>query len=323
MAELSPEDLLILKSAKLSPEQLLMLETHVGRRSKTFKTHELYLQKEISKGTKQTAFHTLSRHGCQTSWESQLIRLMTGETPDQPFAQTGVRAQIMTWETSTGGTGSVPERTRNIRYAEADSVGAFLGPEVEVSAISLCSQLTQRLQGGMLAEMETGPPHRRVTKWEKYKYIECIVKTVFDYAGVSFVRDKSKEKPSREVFEEALRDYLEGGLTLNVGGKGVSLHDEMTYRQVKASGSALPTNLQDKMRVRFPNLADLLEFLNVKAIMMKNVRLVLKRVPETGYTWKLHTAYAVNEPPQLRPDAPGKWTGMIKAKEGAAAEKVA
>ena len=71
------------------------------------------------------------------------------------------------------------------------------------------------------------------------------------------------------------------------------------------------------MQVRFPNLSDLLEFLHVEPIMMRNIRLVLKRVPETAFTWKLHTAYAVNEAPQLRPDAPGKWTGRIKASEHA------
>lgn len=82
-----------------------MLEAHAGRKAKNLKTHELYLAKEISKGTKQTAFHTISRHRCQTSWEAQLIRLMTEETPDQPFAQTGVRPEIQEWKKSTGDTG--------------------------------------------------------------------------------------------------------------------------------------------------------------------------------------------------------------------------
>ena len=297
----------------LTPEQLETLESHIGARAKAQRTHEKYLAKEISKGTKQTAFHTISRHGYQTGWEAQLVRLMTGETPDQPFAQTGVRAQILEWEKSTGVTGSLPDRTRNVRYAVADSVGAFLGPEVEVAAIREASLRTRELQTGMFAQMETGPPHARVTKWEKYKYIECIVHPPFDYCGISFVRDKSKEKRSKEVFEQAFDDYLTRAKTLR--GKDVSLHDEMLFRQAKASGSEIPAKLQSKMQVRFPNLSDLLDFLHVQPIMMRNIRLVLKRVPETAFTWKLHTAYAVNEAPQLRPDAPGKWTGRIKASE--------
>lgn len=127
---------------------------------------------------------------------------------------------------------------KQARLSEDQRLAAFLGPEVEVSAISLCARQTQALQGGMLAEMETGPHNNRVKTWEKYKYIECIVKTTFDFAGVSFVR------------------------------------------------------------------------------------LVLKRVPETGYTWKLHTAYAVNDAIQLRPDAPGKWTGSIKKDAHAPAIRV-
>ena len=48
---------------------------------------------------------------------------------------------------------------------------------------------------------------------------------------------------------------------------------------------------------------------------MKNVRLVLKRVPDNSFQWKLHTAYAVNQAPMIRPDAPGKWNGRIKSQE--------
>lgn len=297
----------------LTAEQIELLEKHIGDKGKALKTHETYLAKEISKGSKQTAFHTISRHGPQTGWVAQLVRLMTGETPDQPFALNGVRASILQWEKTSGEQGALPDRTRNIRYAAADSVGAFLGPEMEVEAIKFASLRTKELQSGMFAEMETGPSTRRVKKWEKYKYIEIIASTKYKYCGVSFVLKTDKKRPERKVFEEALTDYLERGLTLKK--QGTSLYDEMMFRQVKASGSEIPKAMQSKLAVRFPNLGDLLEFLNVDAVMMKNIRLVLKRVPETGFFWKLHTAYAVNQPPQIRPDAPGSWTGLIKSTE--------
>ena len=266
----------------------------------------------MNKNPKQTAFHSISRHGYQTGWEAQLVRLMTGETPDQPFAPTGVRAKIQQWERSTGDKVTLPAPGGNLRYAAADSTGAFLGPEVEVAAINWAAGKTRELQAGMFAEMESGPMINRVKKWEPYKYIECVVRTQYPYAGISFVRDKTKEKPKKEVFEEALNDYFTGEKVLN---ETASLYDEMLLRQAKASGSGIPAKVQAKMRVRFPNLADLLTFLNVEAIMMKHVRIVLKRVPENGFSWKLHTAYAVNDGIQLRPDAPGKWTGRIKARQ--------
>ncbi len=297
-----------------------MLEAHFGKRAKTAKIHEQYLAKEISKGAKQTAFHTISRHGYQTGWEAQLVRLMTGETPDQPFALTGVRAEIAKWEKSTGEEGTVAGRTRNIRYAAADSVGAFLGPEVEASAISLASARTRELQTGMLAEMETGPAHKRVKSWCPYKYIECIVQTPFDYTGISFVRDKSRPKPSAQDFAEALHDYLSGA---RLQDKYFSLHDEMLLRKAKEDGTAIPGHVQNKIPLRFPNLSDFLGYLSVEAVMMKRVRLVLKRVPDNSYTWKLHTAYAVNDPEQLRPDAPGKWSGYIKVKAISEPKKIA
>lgn len=295
----------------LSRAEYNALEEFIGKRAKAFAEHEKLLAAEISKGAKQTAFHTISRHGYQTGWEAQLVRLMTGETPDQPFALTGVRAQIQQWEKSTGGTGTVPPPTRNLRYAAADSVGAFLGPEVETMAITKANSISRHLQTGKLAEMETGQAKTR--KWEKYKYIECIVSTHSQYSGVSFVRDKSKPKRTKEEFEQAMNDYFTGAKVLS--GPGVSLHDEMTYRAIKSSGSVVPPKLAEKLKVRFPNLSDLLNYLHVEGIMMKHVRVVLKRVPDDSFTWKVHTAYAVNDPPLLRPDAPGKWTGNIKTND--------
>jgi len=296
----------------LSRDEYKALEKFIGKRATTFAEHEVLLADEISKGAKQTAFHTISRHGYQTGWEAQLVRLMTGETPDQPFALTGVRAQIQEWEKSTGGTGSVPAPTRNIRYAPADSVGAFLGPEVETLALTKAQSISRHLQGGRLAEMETG--HARTRKWEKYKYIECIVSAGAQYAGVSFVRDKTETKRTKEEFEEAMEDYLAGARVL--WGPTVSLHDQMTYREIRKKRGEFPAKLAEKMvKVRFPNLSDLLAYLHVEAVMMKNVRVVLKRVPDNSLTWKVHTAYAVNDPVQLRPDAPGKWVGNIKTTE--------
>ncbi|TXL71782.1 hypothetical protein FHP25_28350 [Vineibacter terrae] len=299
----------------ITAEEKAALERLIGQKAKAFRTHEKFLAKEISKGTKQTAFHTISRHGYQTGWEAQLVRLMTGETPDQPFAQTGVRGTILQWDTSMGDTMNAPGRTRNIRYAEADSVGAFLNPEVEVAAINAAALRTADLRTGMWAEMVTGHGPRQVKTWCKYKYIEIIVHPPSEICGISFVRDQSKPKRSKDEFETAFNDYLEGTKILK--GKTVSLHDEMVYREAKAKGSEIPAYLVAKMQTRFPNLSDLLDYLHVQAVSMKNVRLVLKRVPEDSFNWKLHTAYAVNQAPMIRPDAPGKWNGRIKSHDTA------
>ena len=212
-----------------------------------------------------------------------------------------------------GEVGNLPAATRNIRYAEADSVGAFLNPEVEVAAINFAAMRTADLRTGMWAEMVTGHANNPVKTWCKYKYIEIVVHPPSEICGISFVRDKSQTKRTREEFETAFNDYLTGAKALK--GDKVSLYDEMLYRQVLASGSAVPASLESKLKTRFPNLSDLLDYLHVEAVSMKNVRLVLKRVPDNSTTWKLHTAYAVNGPTMIRPDAPGKWNGRIKSAE--------
>ena len=50
----------------MTEEERKALERLIGEKAKVFRTHEKFLAKEISKGTKQTAFHTISRHGYQT-----------------------------------------------------------------------------------------------------------------------------------------------------------------------------------------------------------------------------------------------------------------
>jgi hypothetical protein len=295
----------------LLPKEIAALERHIGAKAKAYKTHEKMLAKEISKGAKQTAFHTISRHGYQTGWEAQLIRLMTGETPDQPFALNGVRGTILHWDTSAGPR-ELPVRTRNIRYAEADSVGAFLSPEVAVAVINAAAVRATDLRLGKFAEMVTGNANNPTKTWCPYKYIEIIIHPPFEICGVSFVRDKSKPKRTKAEFEEAFNDYLTGGL---VPGKKASLHDEWQYREAKANGLEFSAKLLPTLETRFPNLTDLLEFLHVRAVCMKNVRLVLKRVGEGSGDWRLHTAYCVNEAPMIRPDAPGKWNGRIKETE--------
>jgi hypothetical protein len=77
--------------------------------------------------------HTLIRHGYQTSWESHLMRLVTGRTPDQPGDEDGVGDAVEKFRTKE----ALPKREQGkINYAPADSVWAFLPPEVEAFAIN-------------------------------------------------------------------------------------------------------------------------------------------------------------------------------------------
>ena len=111
----------------LTPEQLQTLEmrtlAHAPRRIKYTNNS---LRKKSAKGQSRLHFIRYRVTDIRPDGKLQLVRLMTGETPDQPFAQTGVRAQILEWEKSTGGTGSLPDpAVRNFRYAAADKCGRF------------------------------------------------------------------------------------------------------------------------------------------------------------------------------------------------------
>ena len=99
--------------------------------------------------------------------------------------------------------------------------------------------------------------------------------------------------------------------------KDVSLHDEMySVRPRPVENRRFPQSLSPRCRCDF----------RTSPICWSSTRRTnndekysagLEAGSETAFTWKLHTAYAVNEAPQLRPDAPGKWHGRIKASEHA------
>lgn len=298
----------------LTKEQLQALHRHVSLKSKAVQQHEQLLADELSKGTKQKAFHTISRHGPQTGWESQLVRLFTGQTPDQRFAPSGVRSTISSWKREGQPDGSYIEDDRNLRYAAADTTGAFISPEVEVAAINLAQRHITQLKQARFAEMMTSTAGRQTLAYMPFKYIEIIVHPPFPVVGLSFMRTPGKTQPGAEDAMQAIDDYTRGGLYPR--GKGASLWDEMMFKEHRKLGDKappLPQSTANKLEQRFKTLDELLKYLCVDAIQMPNVRLVFKRVPDNSLTWKLHTAYPVSQAPMIRPDAPGKWTGNAKA----------
>lgn len=280
--------------------------------------HDTRIAEELSKGKKVTAFHTLVRHGYQTSWESQLIRLATGQTPDQTTNPEGLRGalsedpkfkHLTTWTAKappkydrtgrliagdqtpgtamTYGHDGKPVAVKDVKkvggpgrttYAAANTTGAFLGPEMEDFAISTALARAAALM--QYAEGES-VDKKLAKSWRPYDYIEVVVAGTYELYGVSFYRKSDLPPLTLPTVTSAIDDFYNRATTVG-----------------------------EKPKVKYQSLSDLLDFLQVQAQWMKAAKVVLKRC---GSEWKRHTAYAVNDTVVCRPDLKvGKWTGKVR-----------
>jgi len=144
------------------------------------------------------------------------------------------------------------------------------------------------------------------TSWQAFRYSVAIVRPPSALCGVSFVRDKSKPKVGREAFERIMAAFEARELLAT--GPSSSMWDEMQLRRFYAGEiDSLPSKTR---AVCVPaQFDDFLKLLYVKAEWMKHCRIVFRRY---GNTWRIHTAFAVNNPTGYGPDLPGRWTGRVR-----------
>lgn len=302
-------------------------------------SHSALLKADAS-NPDESAFHGYARHGPQTGWESQLVRLVTGRTPDQPEDPYGAMDAVTKYETKN----ALPKRQQGkIRYAKADSTGAFFSAEVETTAIQQALAKSAPLQRFKLAETST--KKSTTTNWEPYSYIDVILPAVGACAGVSFVRDKRLPKVPANEAVAAIKDFINRAYKSDSdpdGLKAARAQSIIKDAESEDSGHAFPNYrayVKRNHNLRFPSMQELLDFLHVRAVWMTHVNVCLRRI---GTDWKVHTAYAVgsrlpsdadihdkdarhkdelekriNVTPSCGPSVKsGKWTGKLKAEEG-------
>lgn len=299
----------------LTKEQLQNLETHVGAKSLALKEHEQLLVDEMKKGTKKGAFHTITRHGPQTGWESQLVRLATGRTPDQPDDQAGIKTLGQGWKTID----QYGTRTGGMRYAAANTVGAFLSPETETTALTIAKGKASRIQPYDFAEVVSKTGQKSYTPFD---YIELVVRGPYSLAGVSFYRPKDKDPLTEKEVVEVIQAFVyqariptDYNLVRDTWEETKKAIEEMGGEDELHPGTRLW--VKKSYRLLFPSMDSMLSYLDVEAQWMKNVKVVYKRVTAG---WALHTAYCVNDPLGGGPTVKtGKWTGNLKKKDGTVA----
>jgi hypothetical protein len=257
--------------------------------------------------------HTFTRHGYQTGWESQLMRLVTGRTPDQPEDEDGVRDAVQKYRDKE----ALPKKEQGkISYAAADSVGAFLCPEVEEFAITRARAKAAVLMQNRFAQTQS----KAGTAWVPYDYIDMIVAGPQALSGVSFSRPKNSPPLVQSDAVQAIEDFIKGK-RIEKPGAWQSQDERRKLLQTASDLDIQTPNLNLGAKIdypfRFPSLSDLLAHLGVRAMWMRNVNVCLRRFGNND--WRIHTAYCVHctEVPSPTRGGPsvktGKWTGLLRA----------
>lgn len=302
--------------ARLSPEDLVRISDLFAAKSAALPKHQEQVLQE-----KGSVTHSFTRHGYQTGWESQLMRLVTGRTPDQPEDFDGVSDAVDKYRAKN----SLPRNQQGkIEYAKADSTGAFLSPEEATFALA-----TARTKAATLLQMRYAEVDLKgVKSWREYDYVDMIVSGRHELSGVSFKRDKRVPPVPEAEAVQAIEDFIHQKRIRPVGSTR-TWEDKKNIIQIMddvgVAGPFYRSAARRDYKLRFPNMSNLLEFLHVEALWMKNVNVVLRRF---GNDWSLHTAYCVGctevpSNPRGGPDIKsGKWTGNLKRAESDVASYV-
>jgi hypothetical protein len=296
------------------------LEAHIGAKAKAYAEHWKELQDEIKNHTG----HAYSRHGYQAGWVEQLIRCVTGITPDQTFSPTGVEGVIREWNerwigSPTGefskivntydATGNVVMGAPSSGYVPLDTdyktspgleAGGFLNPEYQQRAMTKAMTIANLHLNVAQAEYPgISKPWKDVTR--------CMV--VVDASpsagfGVGFRRTGSFVTRTRKDVLE-LVEAMELHKTREEAG--------LTSSDVLVATPDGVIMQPEKDRVAFSSVSDLLDYLGVEAFWQKTALVVLQK--DSG-TWKRVTMYPCNlvgEGWAPATKVPGKqWSGNVK-----------
>jgi len=296
---------------KLSQEERDRISRLFNAKARALPHHDKQVQAEQGNPT-----HTFTRHGYQTGWESQLVRLVTGRTPDQPDDPEGSRDAVDKYREKE----SLPKNKRGeISFASADSVGAFLSPEVEAFVINLARAKAQPLMHFRFAETRAGKSG--ASQWVPYDYIDMVVRGPHALTGVSFHRGKRLKKLVEKDAIEAIEDFIHQKRVGPSDSTKTWADKREILDMMENSDLAAPftrTAYRADYKLRFASMSDLLAHLEVDALWMRNANVCLRRF---GNDWRIHTAYCVDcdgfpSPTRGGPSVKtGKWTGNLRVTE--------
>lgn len=161
---------------------------------------------------------------------------------------------------------------------------------------------------------------RAGTVWIPCEYIDMVVRGPHALSGVSFGRIKNALPLTQAESVQAIEDFIHRK-RLSRSADPQSWDDKRgilnAMENADVSGHHSRSAYRQDYVLRFPNRADLLAFLGVRAMWMRNVNVAFRKFGPND--WRVHTAYCVDctEVPSPTRGSPGvktgKWTGRLRS----------
>lgn len=295
----------------LSEKELEALKAHIGRKATSYKAHDRHLQKDVNDRLSGSAHpkHAASRHGYQSGWQAQLIRVCTQYAPDQASTPDGVAPEIQEWNKETGTWASlrgficsmspiklpfidpptvrvygsdgrpttasqldqpiVPAADATVGGTEA---GGFISPEAQQDALRRADSYAFKLWGWAEAKFASGGG-----VWRPFSRIALVIKGRTGGYGLGFSRVRGFiGNWRREAVVRAITAY----------------EQRWDYERWEGELDVSMAALRNKLR--FPQIEDLLDYLCIEAVWQRNAMIILDRNPHAYGKWNLVTAYPVN-----------------------------
>lgn len=252
--------------------------------------------------------HSLTRHGAQTGWEAQLLRICTKLTPDQDYDPLGILPIDKVLEKHT-----TMNRNKQIvsvknRTGGGVAAGAFYSAEVQDElTISCMSTTNQKVRPFPFCEIQTFAGKKL---WARYNFIHVYAIAARGGSGVAFVKldDWAPLKP--EIVVHAIDDFCcvrtkrgrakidfacEHGFQKEIWVKGFNeeekgskeemeilpiiqkgrvqtVDDFLADRNLLEAATKIQKEVIDGDHIRFPTWGALLGFLKVKQIWRNGCR---------------------------------------------------
>lgn len=275
------------------------LSNLMGSRSAGLAAHAASLKAEMAE---HNGSHAYGRHGFQISWQAQLVRCTTQVSPDQVFDPSGAGAVIRRWNAlsykdrmldasgaaiATDLIGPFNPELTDYKTVAGIMSGGFLGPEqqedVRAAAMALAGSMTGPNFAGVEYKFMQGAP-----------VLLRVPFTAFCY-GVHgrFFGMGYKRKPG---FVAVTHDFVLKCIA--------AFEDRTTLMTFQPSIPASVARLgymtgpnRDKS-LAFPQIGDLLDFLQVETFEQKAVRVVMRRpydsATRTFGLWRVITMFPDN-----------------------------
>ncbi len=277
----------------------------MGLKAVAISSNEAALKAEVAAAD---GSHGYGRHGAQTGWESQFIRAVTQQTPDQVHDPMGVGATIRRWNTvmssslDDGSTvldifGDHAGAPTTFRTAAGTTAGGFATPEAQFLASARGNQVINALMGPAhyCAQYRFKGENRFIRAPITSVHVVVGAPGSGSLYGIGFARRDRRGYP-RHTREFVLR-MIE------------ALQKQLTWSQIYPTLDTQVFKFHEvalrKKKVAFPSLVELADYFDLDVLWQSTCSLIFRRghTPRTRTLgpWRLITMFPNNLVPGWAP----------------------